>query len=436
MMNRTFRITVAAVALAAAPLAGCDLFEVDDRPSPNGIALEDILANPTEANITNLAVGTEASSRVRLETYLSSVGTIGREYYRISPSDPRFTADLLGKENAVLDDNTFYITAPWAARYATIRNANTLLQAVQLNGTLSQAEKDGASGFAKTWKAYQYLLNLNLTYENGIRFIAQGEDQASELVGYAASLDRIATLLDEAAAELDGGEIPFPTTIGADYYTTNRALASRVDLYREDYAGALTALDEAGAFGDDIGALEDGAYHVFSGGAGDALNDFAFPFNATGDATLAHPSFVADIDTADTRISKVRARESRTSDGLSSAFGVNVYPNATSPIPIITNGELVLNRAEALLNTGNVGGAIEQLDIIRLAAGFEEYDGAEDAASVREELIYQRRYQLYAEGHRWVDARRYGILDQLPIDREGDDVFVQFPVPANDSNRP
>ncbi len=44
-------------------------------------------------------------------------------------------------------------------------------------------------------------------------------------------------------------------------------------------------------------------------------------------------------------------------------------------------------------------------------------------------LLDQRRYELYAEGHRWVDIRRFGLLGTLPIDRPDDDVWSAFPIP-------
>jgi starch-binding outer membrane protein, SusD/RagB family len=47
-------------------------------------------------------------------------------------------------------------------------------------------------------------------------------------------------------------------------------------------------------------------------------------------------------------------------------------------------------------------------------------------------MLKQRRYALYGEGHRWIDMRRYNLLGTLPIDRAGDDVWVQFPRPANE----
>ena len=428
MMTINFRNYLAALVVVASPLAGCDLFEVEDRPSPNGIAFEDIIANPTEANLATLGIGIEAQSRTQLGTYLADVGMLGREYWRISPSDPRFTADLLGRGDAVIDDNTFYITNPWAARYANIRNANTLLVAVDGNTSLDEGEKGAVRGFARTWKAYQYLLNLNLTYENGIRLIGAGEDEAGDLVSYEAALDHIAELLNLAAPELQGGDLFFGTSVGEDYYRINRALASRVDLYREDWEGALSAVEEAGVQG-----TSGGAFHVFSSSPGDVQNPFFFDPQSNGDAVLVHPSFIADIDSGDVRISKAELREEpRTFDGLSSNYGLDRYETPDTSIPIFRNAELILNRAEARAQTNNLSGAIADINTIRIGAGLDEYEGGEDQASVIDEILYQRRYELYAEGHRWIDVRRYGRLDTLPIDREGDDVFAQFPVPQND----
>lgn len=250
-MRFSFRRAAAAL-LAVGLLAGCDLVGLDDEPNPNGPALDDILANPTEAAISNLAVGVEASSRLGLGTYLVDVGVLGREYWRVSPSDPRFTQDLLGRAESVLDNNTFYITTPWSARYTVIRNANTMLLAVDANTTLSDGEKAAARGFARTWIAYQYLLNLNLTFENGVRFIEPGEDEAGPLVGYGPALDQIAGLLDQADADFGAAGAAgffFDTSVGvgvpatvAGYRQINRGLAARVDAYRADWAGVLAAL--------------------------------------------------------------------------------------------------------------------------------------------------------------------------------------------------
>ena len=444
-MTMTTPARLAAAALALSVLAsGCDLVNLDDEPNPNGPALEDVVSNPTRAAISNVAVGVEASARTGVGVYLTDTGVLGREFWRVSPSDPRFTQDLLGRSESVLDNNTFYTTGPWGANYGTIRNANTMIVALDANETLSAADKAAARGFAQTWIAYQYLLSLNLTFENGIRFIEPGADEAGPVVGYDESLDRIAALFDEADQSLaaGSGEFFFPTSIArgvpgtvAGYRQINRALAARVDAYREDWQGVLDAL--GGSFLDAAAPLTNGAYHTYSTGAGDVTNPYFFPLDGGGDGVLAHPSYVADIAEGDTRMSKVKARTAaRTFDGLTSAFDLNRYDTPTTPVPIVRNAELILLRAEANAQLGNGGAAVDDLDVIRNAAGLADYDGGEDQGSLIDELLRQRRYELYAEGHRWIDLRRYGRLGTLPIDRPNDDVFDRFPLPESETNDP
>lgn len=76
---------------------------------------------------------------------------------------------------------------------------------------------------------------------------------------------------------------------------------------------------------------------------------------------------------------------------------------------------------------------MRSLNIIRNAAGLADYSGASDKDGLIRELLKQRRYSLYGEGHRWIDMRRYNKLAELPIDRAGDDVWTQFPRPANEN---
>jgi hypothetical protein len=71
--------------------------------------------------------------------------------------------------------------------------------------------------------------------------------------------------------------------------------------------------------------------------------------------------------------------------------------------------------------------------MIRESAGLNPYTGPTDTDSLIEEMLVQRRYSLYAEGHRWIDVRRYNRLDELPIDRAEDNVFTQFPIPLTEN---
>ena len=450
----TTRRGVAALLLAALVAApGCDLFEPDNPVDPNGPSLDGILEDATQSQIANLAVGTEAQARVDLNIYFNDVSVIGREYWRFSSADPRLTGELLGKGTSTLDNNTFYTTRPWAARYAAVRNACTMLQALDVTtAELSDAEKAAARGFANTWIAYELLMNSNLTYEAGIRIDVCPLGEVADLVtGRQAVLDRLAQMLDDANGQLGqdaGGDFFFPSTVAEDvdeFRQFNRAIAARVDAYRQDWAGVLEAL--GGSFIDESGDLTAGAYHLFSTGGGDLANPvFLDPQNSAGDAIIVHPSFISNAEDGDTRIDeKAEFRQALNADGelvpnpasfddLSGSYGFAVYDSPNAPIPVIRNAELLLLRAEANIQIGtDLGAAVADLNRIRNAAGLPDYSGEVSQAALVDEMLRQRRYELYGEGHRWIDARRYGRLGTLPIDRAGDDVFVQFPIPANEN---
>ncbi|HYH15733.1 MAG TPA: RagB/SusD family nutrient uptake outer membrane protein, partial [Flavisolibacter sp.] len=117
---------------------------------------------------------------------------------------------------------------------------------------------------------------------------------------------------------------------------------------------------------------------------------------------------------------------------LESDYDVYVYKTNTDPIPIIRNEELILLYAEVKAQTGATSDALTAINRVRDEAGLQNYSGPTGQAGLITEILKQRRYSLFGEGHRWIDLRRYNLLSQLPIDRPGDDVWVEFPIPANE----
>lgn len=405
--------------------------------SLNSPIIEDY-TNASKSQLNNLVSGTESGMRNNYAMYLDVVGLIGREMYRFSQADPRYLSDLLGAGTAVLDNNTFYLTNPWASRYRVVKNCNILIGAANSSALLTNGEKKGYLGFAKTIEAYQLLLNLNLTYTNGIRIQVEDPGNLGPILGYPESLTAIANLLDEAKTDLTGADIPFPLSSGFSGFKSangllqfNRALAARVAVYRQQWASALTALTES--FLDLNGDLNKGIKHVFGTGSGDQLNAAFFPQNEGGEVRLAHPSYSTDIAVGDDRIGKATLRNAAaTSSGLSSNRDVWVYTSSTAPVPLIRNEELILIYAEAKIQTNVLADAVTALNKIRAGHNQLPYAGAVTQAALINELLYQRRYSLFFEGHRWVDMRRYNRLNQLPIDRTGDDVWDKFPLPLTE----
>ncbi|MGD8426729.1 MAG: RagB/SusD family nutrient uptake outer membrane protein [Balneolaceae bacterium] len=426
---------------------GCDIFQIDDRPDPNNTELSTVLSNPSKADLNTLVGGTVSGLRTDINLWYIDCGMIGREMYRFLASEPRNTGDLLGKENAQLDPGSFYTTRPWTAYYVNIRMTNILIQSAATAEALSSEENNGILGFAKTIQAYEYLQALNLTNENGIREQVPDDINAvGNPLSKSDGFNLVISLLDDAATNLSNAGSTFffslpPGFSGFDdpagFLQFNRALRARVAAYVEDWQTVLDALDDS--FIDEAGDLKAGVYHDFTTNPNDQTNPvFADPNAGSGDSWVAHPSFVADAEAGDTRVDeKVQLRTSTASlDGLSSDYGLAVYDSQTTPIPIIRNAELILLRAEALINrnTGSdLSDATDRLNIIRNAAGLPDYSGAQTQTALIDEMLNQRRYELFFEGHRWIDMRRYGRLDDLPLDRAGDNVWESFPIPEEEN---
>lgn len=402
----------------------------------NSPTVQEYQKNASKDQLNGLVTGAVSGMRNNEGTYLDAVGVMGREMYRFSNADPRFATDLLGQNDLTLNNTGFYLTNPWASRYRTVKNCNVLIEAATNSTLVSDNQKKGYIGFAKTLKAYELLLNLNLTYSNGVRVDVEDPNNLGAILPYDESITAIATLLDGGNADLSGAEISFTLTPGFGDFTDaagliqfNRALAARVDVYRKLWANAITDLQLS--FLDLGGDFNTGIYEVFSTGSGDQLNSAFFPQNQNGEVRLAHPSFLSDIETNDDRIDKATLRTAAASyGGLSSDRDIWVYTSSTASIPVIRNEELILIYAEAYIQSDNLAEGADAINIIRNGHNLPDYSGPMTKVALIDEMLNQRRYSLFFEGHRWVDMRRYDKLGDLPVDRAGDDVWSAMPIPS------
>lgn len=419
----------------------CKLEDLEDPNNPSSAAIE---KDATRAEIQNVVDGIQSGMRNNLPIYFDAIGVFGREFWRFSGSDPRYTTDLLGGGSATLDPGSFYTNNAYASRYRVIRNCNILETAItNSTAALTDQQRRATIGFSKTIKAHELLVAFNMQWNNGIRVDVADPNNLGPFLDKAASLDAISRLLEEGKADLDAGGPTFPFilragfegfTTPADFAKFNRALTARVNAYREQWDGVLTALSQS--FFDLNGDLNLGVYHIYAISGGDLLNELYQSPTATGEIRIVHPSFISDAEAGDTRLNKAFLRaDAPTQAGLSGSYGFNVYASNTSPIAIIRNEELILLYAEAKIQKGDpafLAEAVLALDRIRMAAGLGPYTGAVTKDALIDEMLKQRRYSLFGEGHRWIDMRRYNRLHELPIDRPGDDVWENFPRPQNE----
>ncbi len=432
MLNKILTITIALFLFISC--------EVEDGENLNGADTTSISSDISRGELGDAIGGVFSDMRQRLGTQVDAMSVVGREYWRIASSDPRWTGDLL---TGVLDDNTFYTTTPYAGRYATVKDINLILDGLDnTTADFSEVEKAATRGLLNTIKAHEFLMVLNMQFENGIRTDVSDSDNLGGFNAYDESLAILIDILNSAAEDLDsGGEaFPFPIPAGFEGFGTpstfngfNKALAARIAAYQGDYPEVLSYLGDS--FLDLEGDLAIGAYFTFSLTGADLANPLFFAQNSTvANVRIAHPTFISEAEADDDRLEKAPIRNEPLSNaGLTGAYDVFVYKSNIDPVGIIRNEELVLLNAEANHIT-NPSEAINSINIVRNAAGLPDYSGGSAPSDLVEEILQQRRYSLFAEGgHRWIDLRRFGRLDELPLDRTGDNTVTQFPTPQNEN---
>ncbi|HEX9893068.1 MAG TPA: RagB/SusD family nutrient uptake outer membrane protein [Gemmatimonadales bacterium] len=444
-MTRSLR---SAAVLGILALGGCDSLDVGDLNNPG---LDELEQSPSRVGVNTAATGLLIGLRVGIAEpngWIPLLAALGREGFNLNTtSDPRYIAEMFV---GPLDPGSGAFGANfWGARYANIRNTVVVLNAVENVVEFTDEEKDGIRGFAKTIQALE-LLRVIVTRDDNGAVIDVDRPPTGEPGAIATKAEvyaRIIALLDEGNTHLQnaGGEFSFGLGLGFSgfdapptFARVNRALRARVAVYRDDFAGALTAL--AQSFIDPGQPLSVGVYHGYGTGSGDLANNIvqgaaqvranpdlltAAQLRANGQPDLRVTSKIVTGDP----FTGIAGTASITSDKH-----FTIYPSNTSPVPIIRNEELILLRAEANLGLGNVTQALVDINLIRTnAGGLPAYSGSTAPAAVLDELLYNKRYSLLWEGgHSWIDYRHYGKLTSLPRMVSTGKFFTKMPFPTNE----
>jgi len=419
--GRTALLAVATIALGA-----CQEVTVPNYNNPN---LEQLTNNPTASTVNTTIVGIVISLRDRVGTEASSMGILGKESYNLDQAEPR---NVLGFLQGPIEPGGFVQDLSWTAGYRNLRQSAVILASLDKVSAFTTAQKEGTRGFVKTIMAMELLTQVRIRDVAGIMVDVSADPAAplGDIVTKDAALTRISQLLDEAKTHLQAGgtAFSFPLHSGfagfntpATFLQLNRGIKARTEVYRQQWAAALTALSESflDVSSGSAATLAKGVYHVYSTTSGDATNPL---FDPTPTRLYVHPSILSGAQTRangqpDLRLtSKTAVGVSRVVQQVQGTNKFTNYPTSTSPVPVLKNEELILLRAEARYQSGDVAGALADINFIRVnSGGLDPLAGFADATAFVDELLYNRTYSLLFEGgHRWVDYRRYGRLAQLP----------------------
>jgi hypothetical protein len=450
-MKKIIIALVTVVSLAG--MSGCEkgILNVDDSTiDPNLVAEEVVLANPSKTQIIQLCKGLESAMRNGYNDFIASTGAVGREVVSSRSTDNRYYTELLGTDVANFsgaNDPAGIFNAYYAAFSATRRRAELLARTANNATSITAGEKKAVEGFARTIQAYVTLNLLNMQGKNGIRETFSDLNKPGDLLKpgkfgtYTTGLAVVKKYVDDGLDALNAGT-NFPFTFGSGFagfntVTTfkqfNRAVAARIALYQADW-NALPAILNA-SFMNLNGPLTAGPKYVWSTAANDLSNTLFVTPNNTGSPYVVFNDVIAAVEPGDTRFTGASAKaQPRTTPRQSGAFlsthEVRIFANNVSPSSIIKNEELILIWAEAKaeLNTpGTLAEAVTAINYIRTSYGLLPYSGAVTKDALINEVLNQRRFSLFWEGHRWFDMRRRGRLAQItPQGTIGNQTFVVF----------
>ncbi len=320
----------------------------------------------------------------------------------------------------------------WRESYEGIQRVNVVLNRITDIEFENENLKTNRIGEMKFLRALLYY-NLVRLYgdvplvveetESPFDFFGQGRTPSEEVY------TQIQNDLQDAIQDLPQEKSPARPAEGAA-----RALLADVQMTRGDSAAALTNLEAVVNSGEyELMATTADIFGVANEGNAEILFEvqFASGFNADGSiegspaASQFRPSgttanakghnlptqaFIDSYETGDTRLDDYVAVDPDanpfyfTTKYEVSDTGVN---DGGSDHLIIRFADVVLKYAEVLNENGQTAEAIIQLNRVRTRAGLAGTT-ATSQADVEEAIRLERRFELFGEGHRWFDLKRYG----------------------------
>jgi hypothetical protein len=383
----------------AVSLAACSL----DLTNPNLPTEQDILT--TRAGIVALAIGLQARYGAGMVDFVYPGGLATDELGATAAALPSYKDVEAGAAMV----NTFdAVETPWRTHYRTIKTANDLIHNAP-NVTLGDSTLSGILTISYLFKAMS--LGELLQLYKDIPLNTYRIDEPT-FVTRATALAAVLALLDSALTQYNavrpGSE--FNTSIratGLDLKNTIFAMIARYQRIAGDDAAALAAADSVN--------LANVSVMPFSDQAINPIHDLS---NRAGYVKPVD-SLRLQADAADGRVA-YHTTVAAISGNAQLLDNFTQYSANAAPIPFYYPGEIRLIKAEAHLGLGDLTNARIEVNAVRTKCGSAGQPNAclpaladtllDTAPELRAEIYRQRRYELFATGLRWEDARRLGLV--------------------------
>lgn len=418
-MRRHFKLGTLSAALAVLATAGCKDF-LDVKP---------VTEVPAETAITDARSAHAAAAGMYDELQSTSYyGGNFTMFMDLSGPDVihtgTFTSFADADDNNLTTDNSA-VDAIWAAAYRAIGRANTIIAKVPGIASMAQDDKDAVLGQAYFVRALAYhdLVKVYGQPLGGLGVPIRLKPPQTIEETFVVKREPTAAVYTQILADLAAAE---PLLAGAsDKHQATAdavvALRARVQLYMKDYAGALAAarqLVSSGAY-----SLAPNYADLFAAGvATTPENIFQLTFTAADASNLGYYYIskplggrreIAPSAGFATSFLAGDVRKSVTAKNLSSTryYGAKFpSPAGDDDFHVIRYAEVILIKAEAHANLGQLDSAAVEVNKVRERAGLAPVAVPfPDLASAMQEIMDQRRWEFGLEGQRWPDLVRWGV---------------------------
>lgn len=421
-------------ALLLTALLGAGACELD-LTNPNSPPEELVLTTPD--GIIALAVGMQgqfAGTTVGTGMVLNAVRAPGLVTDEISTTTRALAADRSLVTGVGVDASFGVVSLPFTTAFRVVRSAEELLASAPSVG-LGPGTLAGVMALARTYKA----MSLGIAIQHYQQIPVTATLESNPLQPRAVVLDSVLALLEQARTDLASvpaaqlADFNARVAIGYNLGDVINAMLARYYLIDGQYQAAITA----------AGRVPLTRLNVFS--YPDPLRNPIWGYSQFSlDYVRGTQDFVADADTSDDRPNFWLRLDQATVNGSPAVPLRNLrqYADRNSPFPIYLPDEMRLIQAEANARLGMLAEAAALVNAVRTqctpsatVGTFSEpvacmpalpAEALDTEAELLAEIAYQRRYELYLQGVRWEDVRRFGALS-------GETPSVQwFPLPQNE----
>jgi hypothetical protein len=389
---------------------GCEL----DQTNPNAPVQEESLS--TVEGIIALAVGMQAQYADAVEDFLVPSSLVTDEWGTRSQALASYKVLVTG---VGIDPSFGVVSAPFTNAYRVIRSADLVIENAP-NVALGPGFQTGVVSLARLYRAMALGTIIQVYTEVPIDVSVAGPiPQPRDAV-----LAEVIRLLEAARSDLAGVSdddlAGFRSRVlgaGFDLRATIDALLARYYLIDGQYMQAIQAADRV-----DPGASSVLTYTsttpnpVFNLGFQLGYVQPLRSFVETAEPGDERPAYWVDL-----------ASEPFAGDPDSTLQNMLKYSTSTEPFPVFIQDEIKLIKAEASARNGDLQTARMLINEVRTDATESPTDPAANLPALDEaqlgsleavlaQIAHERHYELYMQGTRWEDLRRFDdVVDTEPV---------------------